>query len=80
MVAKFVSYIAGRLYCGCRTAFIPMSYLYGKRFVGPITPTILSLRKELYTTPYDLIDWNQARIQHAKVSIYLIPFFMFSCS
>lgn len=44
-----------------------MSYLYGKRFVGPITPTVLSLRKELYNVPYHEIDWNEARSLCAKV-------------
>ena len=47
--------------------YLPMSYLYGKRFVGPITPTILSLRKELYNVPYHEIDWNEARNLCAKV-------------
>lgn len=47
--------------------YLPMSYLYGKRFVGPITPTVLSLRKELFTVPYHEIDWNQARNECAKV-------------
>ena len=47
--------------------YLPMSYLYGKRFVGPITPTVLSLRKEIYAVPYHEIDWNLARNQCAKV-------------
>lgn len=47
--------------------YLPMSYLYGKRFVGPITPTVLSLRKELYTIPYHDIDWNRSRNLCAKV-------------
>uniref|UniRef100_A0A0E0R9S8 Terpene cyclase/mutase family member n=1 Tax=Oryza rufipogon TaxID=4529 RepID=A0A0E0R9S8_ORYRU len=29
-------------------------------FVGPITPTILALREEIYTDPYHTIDWAQA--------------------
>ncbi|GMQ07575.1 hypothetical protein CsSME_00051713 [Camellia sinensis var. sinensis] len=57
----------GRLWCHCRMVYLPMSYLYGKRFVGPITPTVLALRKELYTVPYHKIDWNHARNQCAKV-------------
>jgi len=48
--------------------YLPMSYLYGKRFVGSITPIVLSLRKELYTIPYEDIDWDQARNLCAKVS------------
>lgn len=47
--------------------YMPMAYLYGKRFVGPITPTILSLRDELYDVPYNEIDWEKARRACSKV-------------
>ncbi|PRQ36964.1 putative cycloartenol synthase [Rosa chinensis] len=57
----------GRMWCHCRMVYLPMSYLYGKRFVGPINGLILSLRTELYTFPYHLIDWDQARNLCAKV-------------
>ncbi|KAF5184269.1 Terpene cyclase/mutase family member [Thalictrum thalictroides] len=60
----------GRMWCHCRMVYLPMSYLYGKRFVGPITPTILSLRKELYNVPYHEINWNQARNLCAKEDLY----------
>ncbi|PKU64407.1 cycloartenol synthase [Dendrobium catenatum] len=60
----------GRMWCHCRMVYLPMSYLYGKRFVGPITSTILSLRKELFTIPYDEIEWNLARNQCAKEDLY----------
>ena len=48
---------------------MPMSYLYGKRFVGPITPLILQLREELYAQPYDEINWKGVRHHCAKVSL-----------
>jgi achilleol B synthase len=48
-----------------------MAYLYGKKFVGPITPTILALREELYNMPYENIDWEKARDSCAKVFYYL---------
>ena len=60
----------GRMWCHCRMVYLPMSYIYGKRFVGPITPTIISLRKELYIVPYQEVDWNQARNQCAKEDLY----------
>ncbi|KAK8977710.1 hypothetical protein V6N11_013491 [Hibiscus sabdariffa] len=60
----------GRMWCHCRMVYLPMSYLYGKRFVGPITQTVLALRKELYTIPYHDIDWNQARNACAKEDLY----------
>ncbi|KAK6944653.1 Squalene cyclase, C-terminal [Dillenia turbinata] len=61
---------AGRMWCQCRMVYLPMSYLYGKRFVGPITPTVLALRKELYSVPYVEIDWNEARNLCAKDDLY----------
>ncbi|KAG5611193.1 hypothetical protein H5410_022474 [Solanum commersonii] len=60
----------GRMWCHCRMVYLPMSYLYGKRFVGPITPTVLSLRKELFTVPYHKINWNKARNECAKEDLY----------
>jgi hypothetical protein len=47
--------------------YMPMAYLYGKKFVGPITPTILAMREELYSEPYNDIDWLKARDTCAKV-------------
>jgi hypothetical protein len=55
---------------------MPIAFLYGKKFVGPITPTILALRDELYSLPYDKIDWNKARKTCAKVCHY--PLYIFS--
>lgn len=69
--------LIGRMWCHCRMVYLPMSYLYGKRFVGPITPTIQSLRKELYTVPYHEVDWNEARNLCAKVGdIFLFSAFL----
>ncbi|TVU08995.1 hypothetical protein EJB05_42429, partial [Eragrostis curvula] len=45
------------------------AFLYGKKFVGPITPTILALRDELYSSPYNEIDWDTARTTCAKEDI-----------
>ncbi|CAE6075185.1 unnamed protein product [Arabidopsis arenosa] len=57
----------GRMWCHCRMVYLPMSYLYGRRFVCRTNGTILSLRRELYTVPYHHIDWDTARNQCAKV-------------
>ncbi|AQK41043.1 Camelliol C synthase [Zea mays] len=56
----------GRLWSHFRMAFIPMSYLYGKKFVGPITRLVVSLREELHVHPYEKIDWKAARNSCAK--------------
>ncbi|KAI4330931.1 hypothetical protein MLD38_029167 [Melastoma candidum] len=54
-------YIA-KMWCYCCMVYMPMSYLYGERFVGQITPLVLQLRDELHTQPYDTISW--ARVRH----------------
>jgi len=46
---------------------MPISYLYGKKFVGQITPLIMQLREELHLQPYEEINWNKARHLCAKV-------------
>ncbi|XP_057456793.1 beta-amyrin synthase-like [Lotus japonicus] len=53
-----------------RLTYMPMSYLYGKRFVGAITPLILQLRDELYTQPYHKINWKKTRHLCAKEDLY----------
>uniref|UniRef100_A0ACD5WXJ9 Uncharacterized protein n=1 Tax=Avena sativa TaxID=4498 RepID=A0ACD5WXJ9_AVESA len=60
----------GRLWSHFRMAFIPMSYLYGMKFVGPTTELVLSLREELHIHPYKKINWNQARRLCAKEDAY----------
>ncbi|XP_073116803.1 cycloartenol synthase isoform X1 [Elaeis guineensis] len=70
LLPYFLPVHPGRMWCHCRMVYLPMSYIYGKRFVGPITPTVLSLRKELYGCPYRQIDWNRARNECAKEDLY----------
>uniref|UniRef100_A0A2N9EML5 Terpene cyclase/mutase family member n=1 Tax=Fagus sylvatica TaxID=28930 RepID=A0A2N9EML5_FAGSY len=60
----------GKMLCYCRLVYMPMSYLYGKRFVGPITGLVQSLRQELYNEPYHQINWNNARTTIAKEDLY----------
>lgn len=60
----------GRMWCHCRMVYLPMCYIYGKRFVGRITPLVLELRKELFKDPYSKIDWDIARNQCAKEDLY----------
>lgn len=70
LVPYFLPIHPGRMWCHCRMVYLPMSYLFGKKVVGPITPTVLSLRKELFTVPYHEIDWNEARNLCAKEDLY----------
>ncbi|KAL8254465.1 hypothetical protein R6Q59_032686, partial [Mikania micrantha] len=59
-----------KMWCYCRLIYMPMSYLYGRRFVGPITPLVLQLREELYAQSYNDIKWKSTRHLCAKEDIY----------
>ncbi|RZC91672.1 hypothetical protein C5167_027734 [Papaver somniferum] len=60
----------GNMLCYTRLVYMPISYLYGRRFVGPITDLILSLRKELHIQPYNEINWKNMRHSCAKEDLY----------
>ncbi|TVU11253.1 hypothetical protein EJB05_44826 [Eragrostis curvula] len=66
LVPQFLPIHPGRFWCFCRMVYMPMAYLYGKKFVGKITPTILAIREEIYSAPYNEIDWYKARDTCAK--------------
>uniref|UniRef100_A0A0A0KTX3 Squalene cyclase N-terminal domain-containing protein n=1 Tax=Cucumis sativus TaxID=3659 RepID=A0A0A0KTX3_CUCSA len=66
MFGKILPLNLGGFLCYTRLTFLPMSYLYAKRFAGPLTPLILQLRHEIYIQPYNDIKWNPARNFCAK--------------
>ncbi|XP_057764021.1 dammarenediol II synthase-like [Salvia miltiorrhiza] len=63
-------YHPAKMWCYCRTTYMPMSYLYAKQFHGPLTDVVLALRNEIHLKPYDEIDWNKARHHCCKEDIY----------
>ncbi|KAJ9116371.1 hypothetical protein QFC22_004812 [Naganishia vaughanmartiniae] len=40
---------------------IPIGYLYGNKFRGPLTPLVEKIRQEIYTEPYQNIDFSRHR-------------------
>ncbi|KAK1375484.1 Terpene cyclase/mutase family member [Heracleum sosnowskyi] len=54
----------------CRTTYMPMSYLYGRKYHGPITGLVLDLRQEIYPIPYEEINWNKQRHNCCKEDLY----------
>ncbi|KAF3787560.1 Cycloartenol Synthase [Nymphaea thermarum] len=66
LLPYFIPMHPGRMWCHTRLVHLPMSYLYGRRFVGRITITVLELRRELLLLPYEQVDWNGARNFCAK--------------
>ncbi|KAK4592984.1 hypothetical protein RGQ29_017212 [Quercus rubra] len=70
LLPPYLPLYPAKMWIYCRLVYLPFSYLYGRRFVGPITPLILKLREELYTQPYSEINWAKARHRCAKEDIY----------
>ncbi|TPX32405.1 hypothetical protein SmJEL517_g04428 [Synchytrium microbalum] len=67
----------GNMWCHSRMVALPMSWLYGKRYVGPITDLVKELRQELYTLRYETIDWPRQRNNVAKVDLYQAHTYVF---
>ncbi|PHU07870.1 Beta-amyrin synthase [Capsicum chinense] len=61
-----------KMWCYYRMVYMPMSYLYGKRFVGPVSLLILQLREDLYDQPYNEINWKSMCHLCAKEDLYYL--------
>ncbi|CAI0420766.1 unnamed protein product [Linum tenue] len=59
-----------KMLCYCRLTYMSMSYFYGKKFVGRITPLLLKIRREIYNQPYEQINWGGVRHLCAKEDNY----------
>ncbi len=60
-----------KLWCHCRAVYLPMSYLYGVRFQGPLDETIRDLRAELFAGRFDEIDWEETRDDVSETDAYV---------
>ncbi|RHN53195.1 putative cycloartenol synthase [Medicago truncatula] len=70
LLPYFVPLHPGRMWCHTRLVYLPMSYLYGRRFVGPFSAIVLSIRREIYTLPYHILNWDHAKYHCAKEDLY----------
>ncbi|KAL8479843.1 hypothetical protein ACS0TY_026695 [Phlomoides rotata] len=67
---SFLPYHPAKMWCYSRTAYMPMSYLYARKFHGPLSDLVLTLRQEIHVKPYDLIDWNKTRNNCCKEDLH----------
>lgn len=70
LLPRILPFHPAKMWCYCRLVFMPLSYFYGKRFVGPITDLILTLREELHVQHYKKIKWSKWRHVCAKEDLY----------
>jgi lanosterol synthase len=57
-------------WCHTRQVFLPMSYLYARRFSAPESEIVRALRSEVFARPYDTIDWASLRTNVAPGDAY----------
>lgn len=64
----------GRFWCHCRMVYVPMCYLYGRRYAydAAADPVTAALRVELYPpgVEYDKIDWSSHMFSIADMDNY----------
>lgn len=72
MLPRWFPFHPGKLWCHCRMVYLPMGYVYCKRYQPDVKndPILSALRKELYTQPYDSINWNDYRQTCADIDEY----------
>lgn len=73
-VQMLIFVVTGRMWCHCRMVYLPMSYIYGKRFTGKITELVKAIREEIFVQKYTEVNWNEARNLCAKVRAHVISF------
>jgi hypothetical protein len=64
----------GKMWCHARMVYLPMCYVYCKRFVPDVAndPLLQALRRELFTAdlPYEKVNWDEYRQTCASIDEY----------
>lgn len=61
-----------RFWCHCRVVYLPMSHLYGLWATGGITPLVQQIRSEIYTQPYEDIEWGSLCGNRCPKDVYAV--------
>ncbi|KKK12356.1 hypothetical protein P175DRAFT_0459005 [Aspergillus ochraceoroseus IBT 24754] len=70
LVPDWVPFAPWRWWIHMRQVFLPMSFLWSKKFTHPLDPLTKQLREELYTQPYDSINFASHRNSIHKADNY----------
>ena len=70
LLPRWMPLYPGRYWCHTRMVYLPMSYLFGVRFTHPLDEVTRALREELYTVPYDQVNWRAARFTTAPNDVH----------
>jgi lanosterol synthase len=61
LLPDWVPFAPWRWWIHMRQVFVPMSFVWSKRWVYPETALVRELRQELFTEPYTSISWGKHR-------------------
>ena len=70
LLPNWIPFHPWRWWIHTRQVYLPMGYLYGGKHSCPVDALIASLRSELYTQPFDEIDFSKYRNSIAAVDNY----------
>lgn len=61
LLPKWVPIHPWRYWCHTRMVYLPMSYCYGEKIKIASDSVLDEIRSEIYTCPYEIINWKAAR-------------------
>lgn len=67
---KWLPFHPSKYWCHARMVHMPMAYCYANKIKSKSTDLIQELRTELYTTPYNEVNWKKARNQFFEKDVY----------
>jgi lanosterol synthase len=70
LLPDWVPFTPWRWWIHMRQVFLPMSYVYSKRYSHPVDSFTRQLRDELYPEPYESIKWSSYRGSIAEADNY----------
>ncbi|KAA0164284.1 hypothetical protein FNF31_02518 [Cafeteria roenbergensis] len=71
LLPTWLPFHPANFWCHARMVALPMTALYGARFIGPLSPLVTSLRSELYPgTDYASIRWADHRLNICPLDLY----------
>lgn len=70
LLPRALPFHPSRFWCHTRQVYLPMSYLYARRFVAAETPLVRALREEIFVRRYETIDWPSMRTHVAEGDVY----------
>lgn len=73
LLPRWLKLHPGNYWCHTRMVYLPMSYCYGNRVKGKLTDLVKAIRAEIYTEPYEKINWKKHRFNVHQTDSYVKP-------